>query len=797
MSASKASSRARTSQSHEAKVRDHWRGDIRQDTIWDYYRSTWWTLHEFINDVGVLDVEFDRNLSTLFQKRRLPWGVRIAEADDKNGFAEGDLIPQVVLDEQILKRSAKGAKDYLLVADEANKLPGRVPTKGRSGSGAITIDHDVLLDRLTKYLCAHWGVEYPKPAGIFDVFGQYEVRFFNDPADQNPASYIREDYASVVYLGKAAPTDPGVQYLPGKVSLADLLLALLEESEFIPSTDSTRQNGIGLGLGPTFFRNGFGRSAQDRTVTGIRSGLYGATSMLTRASSSAIIVSVEGAGKSTALLEQADLYRADDGVEDFFPRQGLVAPAEGFQIFASQSYDQAEEQCARFNLKRSSDNRPACGVLLKSFEQQYREYCDQADIPTNQRLSWEASLKAGYASQVDAVFHKQPQIYDAVTKTKNEAWMAETKLAQPETIGFNHRGSVIMFTSHKMAQDFNQPSKNKAWLHPDFHPEMTTEEWLALALEFRAYRIIHDELSLPDLFDHATKQQFDLCTAFRKSVERDTQKSWRDLSNPDQLRHFINQASDDLCEIGFYHVKRIVEAGFQPEDRVVLDYDVLPFGEENTEDSLYRGQSGNVIYIRPRDWWYRTKARICVATTEQLVAEIAGQLRNDAGDRVFRVERWDEDRFFPIDNHLLILDRQARKKDIQNLVDTVLADSENPTQLVISDMATGEHVHTHASARGRNDLDDKHITTVLTFIGPAEYAVLNAVAVRYFPQADVNLVHLYYRDRWNQAAGRNRGLRARSPEACYHAVVVSPKLYRCLGGSSFFGEGRYRACLVA
>ncbi len=81
------------------------------------------------------------------------------------------------------------------------------------------------------------------------------------------------------------------------------------------------------------------------------------------------------------------------------------------------------------------------------------------------------------------------------------------------------------------------------------------------------------------------------------------------------------------------------------------------------------------------------------------------------------------------------------------------------------------------SARGRNDLQDKHISTILTFLAKDEYCRLNFVAQR-FGIDDIYQDH--YRDQLNQAAGRNSGLRKNHATPYDHEVIVSPTLHRCL-----------------
>jgi hypothetical protein len=782
--------------SPEAKIRDHWRGDIRPDAIWDYYRIKWWEIHGLFHDVAGVLVEFDTNLQTLFQKRRLPWGVRVAEADDPNGFQEGDLIPQVVLAERLQRTSPKLSNAYFLTAEEANQLPVKGPIRGRRDGSSIELDDDGMLDVLRTYLRKHWGKEYPKPARLSEIEGQVYLHFFNHSEDQRPASYVREDYSRIVFLGKGAPTDDEtVRSLPGGVCLHDLLLNLLEEDEArgqMIEADSPSSNRA------TFRHPAhklFARRAGRKTLSGIRAGMAVGSWLLSTACPRLVIVSTEGAGKSTALIRQALSFQLEDHIENYFGGQNLNAPNNGFHIVASLSYKQAEEQYQRYTDWCRTEDVPVNAVLLKSFAEYYSEYFEQNVAPNDvEPISWVDSLDMGYNTQIDAVYHEQPDIYDAITKLKNEAWRLPGTSPNKFQSGFQCKMDALIFTSHKLAQGFNEVSKTKAWMHPDFDPDMEPDKWRQLATCFRAYRIIHDEISLADLLHIASEKQVELAAAFKALVERKGEKSWKDLPMTVKRQVFMDQASDGLKEIGFYDTISIIDANFQTEHRVVVDFERLPFGRDNTDEGLYKGKTGSAIYLKEKSWWLDTRARIAVTTTESLVAEVASQLRDADGRKVFHVERWDSEQYASSDVLELILDTRACRKRIQELAEDVLADLTDPTEVIITDMAEGENIYTHLSARGRNDLDDKNITTVLTFIGGDEYAKLNAVAQSY---GIGNLIELFYRDRLNQAAGRNRGLRSQMPEPLKHKLRISPTLMQVLGGHGFFGKGRYSACLVA
>lgn len=157
------------------------------------------------------------------------------------------------------------------------------------------------------------------------------------------------------------------------------------------------------------------------------------------------------------------------------------------------------------------------------------------------------------------------------------------------------------------------------------------------------------------------------------------------------------------------------------------------------------------------------------------------------------MRRTDNEEFVSPDSVRLICDKQASKSKIDALVADRLGSG---FDFVISDMMTGgleSRVSSHVSARGRNDLQDKNISTILRFLSQEEYCKLNIIG-QFFGIDEVYQVH--YRDLLNQAVGRNRGLRRNPTTPRDHEIIVSPTLFRCLGKTDFFASGRYPAYLT-
>lgn len=784
----------RQRKSPEAKLRDYWRGDINPDMIWGYYTATWNRLNRAIHEHSAINVPFDTTMATLFQKRRTPWGIRIAKAGDARGFDVGDEIPQVVLDETILQTSSKSASGKLLCADDANAMPLQKTRSGKSSNFAIGNIAPALLQKLNDYLVQEWGAEYPKPAEFFQDDNGIGVRFFNSLYDVKPSSMAYLDYCSMVYRGKDAPTDQVFKFFLGKQTLNDLLCDLQSDIEFGGGEPKTTIQTSRLQMPWT---NVFTRAASSRTIGGIRSGISQGTWILSQSSTLAIIVSVEGAGKSTSLIRQAGRFRLEDQIENFFQGRGLISPPHGHQIVACKSYIQAEVQYRSYNRWRDRviadpiPIRPPVPLLIMSFAETYSRYCVKMNIDP---IGYIDALGMGFDSQVEAVMKRQPSVFAEVTKIKDDAWQYIDDNRGVKN-GFNDVTNVLVFTTHDLAQGYNRVSKSKAWLNPSFTSNAFIDQdtWIALATEFTAYRVIHDELSLADLVYIAHEDEVRLANQFKTAVLGACDDTWANIKISERLRGFNDCSCKEMRKIGFHRINEVADLNFCTDDVVRVDYNAIPFGVANKPDALYRRAHGQIVYVRSRNWWATLKARVVFTTTELLPANVANAIFANSSPKRGRVVRWDGDAFFPCDPVKLKIDERTNKSNVQTLANEILYGPKQLTDMVITDMATGPKIISHSSARGSNDLNDKNLASTLTSIGEDEYKELNVIAQKYGIQ---DVIIASYRDRYNQAIGRNRGLRGNTLNPLQHDVYITPRLLRVLGGIATFSRGRYPAYLV-
>jgi hypothetical protein len=112
---------------------------------------------------------------------------------------------------------------------------------------------------------------------------------------------------------------------------------------------------------------------------------------------------------------------------------------------------------------------------------------------------------------------------------------------------------------------------------------------------------------------------------------------------------------------------------------------------------------------------------------------------------------------------------------------------------VITDGLKEDHAISHQSARGVNGLKESDLVTVLTFLGPEQYAQLCLLSKR-FDLKDV--IGQFYRDRLRQALGRNRGMRRSDQADPAHHVVMSDRLLQVLGPDAIMDLGWYQLDLA-
>lgn len=806
----------------KSALRNHVDGMLKGNVFYEYYRVKWRMLAHLFNEITGLNLDFDTALSQFSQKRRLPWGTRVIGQDGPerslHGFSAGTPVPQVVLEERIFETTPKGSTGYFFRAAEGNQVvePMERRVKKREFRPRTEEAANALLEALRDYLAEGWHSEYPRPASITQDGGVY---FSNHPDDRHPSTYVGPGHWRLAHRGRHPIS---VTEFPERLDITSILEILVETLRD-KDANAFEASGFDPVVKPQEQRFGMADRIFQRLLSGERPGLEwramsDATGRVLRTFPHVCITSVEGIGKSRGVLDEANRYRTEDGLENFFAEFDLTPPGSGLQVFASPSYLQAAEQMVSY-LKGAGvgEHRegiirpePRRAVLLKSFSQWYKEVTSELSQENldSQQITYADALGRGYTSLVHAVHDLQPEIYREVTRRKNAAWeiepiIIEWPYATKVDCGFRARFSTMVFTVHDVAQGLHRPSISNAWLHPDFDFDEhggSPDAYRDLVKDVRAYRIIHDEVAIGDLAWVATPEEVEFAEIVRVAAA----KHWSELSYPE--RYEVYQRVSNPAEVSFFRLLNLIEANFSDSDAEAVNYEEIPFGNDNREGGPYRGLHGKKKFVKQRSWFRDCRARVVFLTTEGVPSSIIRKLKWTQKNKKsrncdeqeddeqaepkevgFRVYRWDRDDFFKPDQIELILDNRASARKIEELVAEVV-DPDTGIEMVITNGSRHPQAISHVSSQGRNDLTATNIVTVITYLAPDHFALLNVLQQK-FDIPDV--IRQHYRDMINQAMGRNRGFRRRGVDVTLQGLIVSPRLYRELG-SAFFRTGRYR-----
>ncbi len=770
------------------QAKANWQGDVSDPCLKDLYRLCWNQLAEVFTRVLGTNLEVDRALSSPFQARRTPWGIREVEEGHILKLEPGTMVQQVVLFDLVQQRAPRSSAAWLIHPDKVDMVAD-VVANARSKSRSTRVaqgDEKQVLAELRQRLKADWDTDYPMPVEVLEEGGENVVRFRNHAGDKNPSTVIRGSYRRLLLCGANQPAGPF--YMPDGWTLDDHL-------DDIRGITSDKRAGSTFNQSRSFWEKRYCAGATSKEEA--RSALSKLTRLVTGAGYFSWIKSVEGIGKTRSLMWLLPYRRLDHYLDRYraawkFSGDGEGITEPGFLAFACRSYDQAEEKCREFNEMHQVDGR-FHGRVLPSFSKLYKDACSVRSVTP---FSYADVAKLGYTSSLEAVQCEQPEIYKEMCRRRDELW---TNPFDPEK-PFPGRLEIVWFTVHSLIQNWGNQSTSRAWIHPGFEQAKgNVEELAACQNDLWIAQVVYDEISIDDLVDIKEGAIVQWCHKVKKS-----HKNWDDLSLPEQFRAFSNAVESKPHsggqEISFDEFRRIISIGFTPSDVQSVDTSAAPFGNDHDCNGVYRSQHDQSFYVKPRRWWQTLDAKVVVLTTEELptcmVDEIdwAGKKKED-GERSqikFRVYRFDDSDQFINEKIPLHLDpRAAKDRDdtakLSALIDDIKA--KYPSSRIITNGA-GNHegTITHVSAKGSNDLKGFDLFTILQYLNPNLYARLCLIASEFEVS---NVIELFYQDELFQSIGRNRGMRRDMVAAGLHKVVMSARLYKDLGMSGFTSGCRY------
>lgn len=731
-----------------------WQGDLSDADFQRLYRSVWEELAVEIKQVLQLEGEFDAELSRMSQLRRLPWGTRLAGADGKPnalGIPDETLVTQCVLYDTVRVRAPKSADEWLFAPAKVQQQRKdiRNVTARLSDRGLADAGDPRLIETLQEYCEQVWRRLYPRPVAAHQVDGEWRVYFQNSPGDQNPSSVMAGDHNTVL-IHSRDPNVLGGQSFAFDLPVDDVVAMLLKEIR-----ENRKQPGpAGYLLGAHFLSKQFTQRATD--ISTARASLEGITGLMkTRP---LVLLGVEGVGKSRNLMRSLPYERLDKAIKH-------AGDPRGFLAFSCLSYEQARAKCEEFNALHADGS--FIGKVLPSFSRLYGEACEKLGV---KKMSPAAAAKSGARTFVQAVRERQPSVYAEMLSLKQAIWGEKSANFDPLY--------TVVFTVHALVQNWGRESNSRLWMHPDAEAHLGNKaQEDRLRQEMMISDVIHDEITFTDFIDIESRSLVEWAWGVRRSISY-----WERAGLAEQYRAYEAAVKPD--EMTFDHFRKILKMDFRKKDLVAVDAAKAPFGVGR--NNLYLDQHGAEFYLRARHWRSALGARIVYLTTEELPTRVAQAVYQGEGKGLSVLDlRFPKE--LPNSAASVWVTKLAKAAGLRKLVERLRADE--PDLFLITDGRERlelANACTLVSSRGRNDLSDRDIATIIMPPHPDQYAKLALIA----DACGIDgIMPLAYRDVIQQAVARNSGYRY---SGYGHLVVINNHLFRDLGGDAFAAGGRYK-----
>lgn len=764
-------------------VQKLWSGDIPDRDLIGLHRIVWAEVAAIINRELCTNLTFDTGLQSYVQKRRSPGGIRrITKAGNLHGFAIGDDIEQVVLQERMLSRSPADAGPSPLISFEKSRSITQFSRDALNIPSRRAVDpgqSDAVISLLQNHLRQQGWDEYPKPVRI-DFDGTNNLLFFkNDAADVHPNTLVRGDYRRL--LGAGRGTHVGDLFLPNDLTLDETLDLLVPPgSKQMQDQDNYRAPRLAVG------KDRFPMMARDK-----KSARAEASRILDQVSQGAGLVLVqapEGTGKTYALFNSLVEQRWDADAERFqnaIHRDDPPTRHLGFTIIACASHEQVYEK--RDELLDVS-NPPASVVVLRSVSQLYRTAL--TGFKGMDRITAADAGRYGFTHLLQAIQAQQPQVYAKMKDLRDDAWRGTDGEVR-------FRDDAVVLLVHDLLKVWPHAEFTKAFLHPNFPDDLDQKKVRECAKQMQPYRVIYDEVAWHDLAKVVPESQVDLAWSIRDACEASTGKEWDQSPLPDRVAAYTSgmttvPKNDDNADLTYEDIDGLIRLKLQAKHRHTVDTKRYPFGKGTDEFNIYAKTHGDAYYCKALRWPRSLGCPVIILTTEDLPRLIAKGINRDNSKSKFSIINLTDTPHLFRDTVPLVFDERARmpRKDksdsklllsVKNLAVELLDDG---FDFVISDGLGGidqslrGQVSSHRSARGRNDLEGQRIATILTYPGPSQYSELAILGAAFDIDDPVSTA---LRDTVYQDLGRNLGFRYTPGQPMdSHVVIIKPSLFRNL-----------------
>jgi hypothetical protein len=750
---------------NNSSYQDHWLADFPDNYLREAHEDRWYIVQRaFCRGTGI-EAEADPSLQYWEQNRRVPLALRLVEEGHPLGLPVGSYVRQYVLASSVRRHIPRRGKAWFhhshMVGSSAIRHVQRQAKQKFVSQGQtrheVSKDSGIDEQRFHKFLVEN----FPKLTIGSDLryarveFGPQgpKLHLYNDANDQTPSSVIQGDYHSVLLQGHHSldgktfrlGISPNklfgvmVERDTGFVDAADHLLSRIFEAEV---HDCTRYRGF----------------LREHIVTAME------------AARLVLILGPEGCGKSSAVMRSIDRLVSETGEPVFI---------------SSPSYAQSAEKIHDFTAMYP--NGPFIAFEYLSLTELYQRHC-----PEGTGISETDALEMGYSSWLRAVHDQQPEIYAMMRAHRDELHAIRDRGQIPVLFGVHE--TVRRHTDTGMTRVFYAESFDERWFQ-QMTPEDRQKYRTKLRFETTFARVVLDEVSPGDLVSIHRIADVQWAWAYQKFVEKipESDKLARyNAFKKYRVPHPRPRDDDNWAdrEADWSYVNEILHANYSDDDLVQINTDRVPFDDM---DGIYMDCIGRPYYVAPRMWW-REFSRTTLLTTELIPAQIITALSrratpdrhegpvdrcpvdDDRSEEPYRVFHFDQPGLFAdfvhIETH-----RDCKKQTLPRLI--AAYDGEFPAAVVISDMAKdrvdGVRVITHLSARGSNELDKRHLVAFYTAPSTELFAQLAALDAKLGTR---NSIALWYVDRFNQTAGRNRGFRGQFRKT--HIAVMGYRMYEWL-----------------
>jgi hypothetical protein len=712
----------------------------------------------------------DTKMRSLTQWRRAPWGIRILEKDAPIlGLTKGTEVPQPVIREKIRARAPKGSTDYAVAPDFNCSTRSRHHNGKNNKYDSQEMDSSVgqaMLDMVREICLAEWQSEYPKPASIYPQNGEWLINFYNHEGDKKPSTIVHGEYRKLLLAGKHSFSREF--YLPDQMTAQELgnhiymrcggtLKTKAENFENIVSKHEGKDNSnqapllVQKWVNPTInsFSNDVDFTAPREQLIETYQLRFGKIANQIRIFSNPYIIkSVEGLGKTSAHIKLLPYEVLDDAIAS-------LDSIQRFGCFAFRSYEQAMQKAAE------CQNAGHNAIVIRSFRSIYESVCAEQGMQPLPTYSFQDCSPTGVMAEIE---EQQPEVFEQLETVRKSLW---------KDASFN-AGTTILFMTHALAKTWNYGRMTRIWHHPDFDP--WNDKCDSLRNEFALGKVIFDELEMDEFLFIFPESTYDLIKREQRHHE-----NWRNIRRCERFNIFYNLRSNREIPAGldFEQFNEFMRVDLSRLDAIEVNYNAIPFGNDNTPTGIYRREHGRRFYVGIQEWPF-SNINFAYLTTESLMTEIVESIYDQKYtdyNPLVRVELDHVPGIYPISVPLYIDKRAAADRKVpkvSELAAEIIAS--DPNAFVISNgVKDVDRVITFQKAKGQNDLREKNVFVIVNNFAPEQYARLNIIGQWL---GIPNIISLYYGDQINQAVGRNRGFRESPNRDTRTVIITSNRLYK-------------------